>query len=173
TATPTPTPTPTPTAPVTFADLYLDPSGALTTAVPAPGRIEIARSSGLGDNLQEPADARVFELRDVDATPTGGATAFDVAVDAGVTVGSGTQLSVAYDLTGDGTWDRTEVYRYFATDPVPGDEHYTQAVGLVRDEGTLGALRGGTIRVAIWNAIGSQPTTVDAHTSVLDLPLTR
>jgi len=113
----------------------------------------------------------VYVLRGVSAAPTGRSTAFDLAVDAGTGVGSGTRVSVQYDLTGDGTFDRVEVYRYFATDPVPGDEHYTQAAGLVREQGTLAALKGGTIRVAVWNAIGSQPTTLDAATSVIHVPL--
>ena len=40
------------------------------------------------------------------------------------------QVRVSYDLTGNGSWDRVETYRYFATDPVAGYEHYTQAAGL-------------------------------------------
>ena len=61
----------------------------------------------------------------------GGATAFALAVDSGTAVGNAAQLRVSYDLTGNGSWDRVETYRYFATDPVSGAENYTQRVGLL------------------------------------------
>ena len=83
-------------------------------------------------------------------------------------------MSVAYDLTGDGTWDRTEVYRYFATDPVPGDEHYTEAVGLVRSSGALGDLhrRHGPGRGVERDRQRSRRRSTP-RTSVLHLPLIR
>jgi len=62
-------------------------------------------------------------------------------------VGNGTQVRIAYDLTGDGSWDRTETYRYFATDPVAGFEHHTGAGRLSAATGTLADLRGGSVRV--------------------------
>ena len=37
-----------------------------------------------------------------------------------------------------------ETYRYFATDPVTGYEHYTQNAGLSSATGTFGALSNGT-----------------------------
>ena len=70
----------------------------------------------------------------------GGTTAFALAVDSGTAVGNAAQLRVSYDLTGNGSWDRVETYRYFATDPVSGAENYTQRVGLLSSSGTLGNL---------------------------------
>lgn len=67
---------------------------------------------------------------------------------------------MSYDLTGDGTTDRVETYAYFATDPVPGVERYRQTQGLRSTTGTLGNLRGGTVTVQVWNAIGGTPTTL-------------
>lgn len=170
TVTPTPKPTATPTpGPSGPLRLAFGPRGALVPAPGAPGAIEIAPARGV-DTAAEPHDAVVLVATGVTARATGGSTAFDIALDAGTRVGNGTRVSVQYDLTGDGTWERVEVYRYFATDPVPGAERYTQAVGLDRASGTLGDLRGGTVRVALWNAIGSAPTTVGTGDSVLELP---
>lgn len=178
--TPTATPTPTPTASPTPTPT---PGGALvlalgtdgTSLVPAPGSagaLEVPAARGV-DTATEPDGALVLRATGVTARATGGTTAFDVGLDAGTRIGHGTRLSVQYDLTGDGTWDRVEVYRYLATDPLPGAERYTQAVGLERAEGALGDLHGGTVRVALWNAVGSGPSTVDTATSVLELPFRR
>ncbi|GIG38304.1 glycosyl hydrolase [Cellulomonas phragmiteti] len=172
TVTPTPTPSPTPTTtpdPSAGLVLALGTDGSLVRAPGAPGSIEIAPARGV-DTASEPHDAVVLLATGVTADATGGATAFDLGLDAGQRIGNGTRVSVQYDLTGDGTWDRVEVYRYFATDPVPGAERYTQAVGLDRATGALGDLRGGTVRVALWNAIGSGPSTVSTGDSVLALP---
>lgn len=168
TATPTPTPTATP-GPSDGLALAFGPGGTLVPAPGAPGTIEIAQARGV-DTAAEPPGAVVLVATGLTADATGGTTAFDVALDAGNRIGNGTRLSVQYDLTGDGTWDRVEVYRYFATDPVPGAERYTQAVGLDRATGALGDLRGGTVRVALWNAIGSGPSTVATGDSVIELP---
>lgn len=149
--------------------LAFGPGGRLVPAPGADGTLEIPRALGV-DTASEPHDAVVLQATGLTATSTGGATAFDIALDAGQRIGNGTRVSVQYDLTGDGTWDRVEVYRYFATDPLPGAERYTQAVGLDRVTGTLGDLRGGTVRVAVWNAIGSGPSTLDTGDSVLELP---
>ena len=168
TSTPTPTPTPTPD-PSGGLVLAFGAGGALVPAPGAPGTLEVPAARGV-DMASEPPGALVLQATGLTADATGGSTAFDVALDAGSRIGNGTRLSVQYDLTGDGTWDRVEVYRYFATDPVPGSERYTQAVGVERATGTLGDLRGGTVRVALWNAVGSGPSTVGTGDSVLELP---
>ncbi|HTF11521.1 MAG TPA: hypothetical protein VK659_25435, partial [Asanoa sp.] len=53
-----------------------------------------------------------------------------------------------------------ETYNYFATDPVPGTEVYTQAAGLRASTGTLATMTGGCVRLELWNAIGNAPTSV-------------
>jgi len=86
-------------------------------------------------------------------------------------VGSATQLRLSFDLTGNGSWDRVETYRYFPTDPIPGYEHYTQAMQLLSATGTLGELTGGTVQAEVWSAIGNQPTTLGVgNQSELTLP---
>ncbi|MEG3615502.1 hypothetical protein, partial [Isoptericola haloaureus] len=78
---------------------------------------------------------------------------------------------VSYDLTGDGTWDRIETYGYFATDPVPGNETYTSQGRLAAEDGTLGDLDDGTVRVEIWSALGTAtPTVTTGPDSTLTLP---
>ncbi len=111
-----------------------------------------------------------FTASDVWLTPTAGDTAFVLEVDAGTAIGAATQARVSYDLTGDGTWDRVETYRYFATDPKAGPERYTQAVGLRSSEGAFGELRGGVVRLEIWSALGRAQTVVDLPGSSLKLP---
>lgn len=119
-----------------------------------------------------PNNPATFVATGVVRTHTSAATRFDLQVDAGTAVGSAAQIRISYDLTGNGSFDRTETYRYFATDPVPGYEHYTQDRQLLASSGTMGDLTGGTIKVEVWNAIGNQPTTLGTGgLSVLDLPL--
>lgn len=78
---------------------------------------------------------------------------------------------MSYDRTGDGSWDRTETYHYFATDPVAGYEHYTQAKGLKSATGSLGDLANGKVRIEVWNAIGGGPSTVGVgNQSVVHIP---
>jgi hypothetical protein len=92
-------------------------------------------------------------------------------VDAGTTVANGQQIRVSYDLTGDGSWDRTETYRYFATDPVAGYEHYTHSLGLKSSSGSLGDMVNGKVRVEVWNAIGNGPSTLGTgDTSFVKIP---
>ncbi|MBO0921532.1 hypothetical protein J1G42_11935 [Cellulomonas sp. zg-ZUI222] len=174
TASPTPTRTPRPTAsptptPGTGLTFALGRDGALVRTPGPAGELQVPAARGT-DTAAEPPGAVVLQATGLTARATGGTTTFDLLVDAGTHVGNGTRLSVQYDLTGDGTWDRVEVYRYLATDPLPGGERYTQAVGLDRATGALGDLRGGTVRVALWNAIGSGPSTVATGGSVIGLP---
>ncbi|URN11982.1 hypothetical protein LUW77_09885 [Streptomyces radiopugnans] len=79
---------------------------------------------------------------------------------------------MSYDLTGDGTFDRVETYRYFATDPVDGWEEYDASrAGLKSASGSLGDLKGGTIRVEVWSAIGNAPAKLRVGSgSVLTVP---
>ncbi len=114
---------------------------------------------------------KVFTASGLTMTYRGGAPTFDLFVDAGSGVANATQLRISYDLTGNGTWERIETYRYFATDPVPGYEHYTQGAQLHSSTGTLGNLAGGTVRLEVWSAIGNGPTTLGTgNTSVVNLP---
>lgn len=118
-------------------------------------------SSAGGQNWDgTPHNPVVFERCDVNGSYAGGSTSFDLFLDAGSVVANGTQLRVSYDFTGNGSWDRVETYRYFATDPVPGWEHYTQTVGLHSSSGSLASFANGKVRVEIWNAIGNGPTTL-------------
>ncbi|MEK8105203.1 hypothetical protein NKG94_08445 [Micromonospora sp. M12] len=129
----------------------------------------VAAANGNHDGT--PTNAQVFTATGLNLAYAGGQTAFDLFVDAGTAVGNGVQVRVSYDLTGNGSWDRVETGRYFATDPVSGYEHYTQSAGLSSATGTLGALSNGTVRVEVWSAIGNNPTTVGiGNQSVLRLP---
>lgn len=86
-------------------------------------------------------------------------------------MGNAVQLRVSYDLTGNGSWERVETYRYFATNDLVGYEHYTQNSGLVSASGTLGNLASGTVKLEVWNSIGNQPTTLGVgNQSVIKLP---
>ena len=82
-------------------------------------------------------------------------TAFNLFVDAGANVGEAAQVEVLYDLTGSGTFNRTELYHFFGTDPVVGYEDYVQTSqgGLETATGTLGNMTNGTIVIKVWNAL--------------------
>ena len=168
---PSPTPTPPPTHPaaVRLADAVpAQPAAASGTAGGA-ATTTVAAANGNHDGT--PTNAQVFTATGLNLTYAGGQTAFDLFLDAGTAVGNGVQVRVSYDLTGNGSWDRVETYRYFATDPVTGYEHYTQAAGLASSSGTLGTLTGGTVKVEVWSAIGNNPTTLGlGNQSVVRLP---
>jgi endoglucanase Acf2 len=171
TPTQTPTPTPTPTATPTEPGRYfLGAAGRLRTTAPAAGAVTLVAANCQCDGT--PEKARAFVATGVTRTWSGGTAAFDLAVDAGTAVGSATQMRISYDLTGNGSFERVETYRYFATDPVPGYEHYTQDRQLLNATGTMGDLSRGTIKVEVWNAIGNQPSTLGVGSlSRMALPL--
>jgi endoglucanase Acf2 len=181
--TPTPTPTPSPTAspspsptpdpdptppPETDGDvLYLIDgarvgfTGPLSTT-PGTGAASDTLVSAGGVNRDGiPTNQLVYVIRGISGSYVASrATEFDLYVDAGDVVGNGQQVRVSYDLTGDGSYERVETYHYFATDPVPGWERYTQARGLKSAGGSLGDMSGGTVRIDVWSAIGTGPSTL-------------
>src|SRR5262245_62329301 len=83
-------------------------------------------------------------------------TQFTLHVDPGVHVGDAVQIRVSYDFTGDGTFDRLETYRYFATNDVSGWEAYTQASGIISVTGSFANLVNGRVRIEVWSALGTQ-----------------
>ncbi|WP_033339979.1 glycosyl hydrolase [Catenuloplanes japonicus] len=171
TPTATPTPTPTSTGSPGAANRYLISGGGLNGTAAGAGSVSISSAGGANYD-GTPHNPTTFTATGVTNTYNGGSTAFDLYVDAGTGVGLGTQVRVSYDLTGDGTFDRVETYRYFATDPVGGYEHYTQAAGLASSSGALGNLRNGTIKVEVWNAIGNGASTLGVgNQSIVRLPL--
>ncbi|MGW6917528.1 glycosyl hydrolase [Kitasatospora sp. NPDC054939] len=184
TATPTPTPTPTPTATptgpgTTGNTFHLQPGGRLGTAYGTGAAADTVPSAGGTNHDGTPYQPLVYEVRNVTGTLRPGArTDFELSVDAGGAVGLGQQARVSYDLTGDGSFDRVETYRYFATDPVTGWERYAAtAAGLQSATGSLGDLAGGTVRIEVWPAIGNAPaqlrvgaTQAQGQVSVLHIP---
>lgn len=164
----TPTPTPTSTAPTGFT-LYLQPDGSLGSKAGTTPTATVPVATG-ADAVGEPGKGLVYTATGLTGKLGGGTTSFDVALDAGTKVGQATRVRVSYDLTGNGSWDRVETYRYFATDPVTGWERYTQAVGLESQSGALGDLAKGSVRVEIWNVFGGSTSTVDLTSSKVSLP---
>ncbi|SBT38493.1 beta-1,3-glucanase family protein [Micromonospora auratinigra] len=168
---PSPTPTgagPSPSGTTTPPSACDDGSGAMSRLLQADGSLtflprpatSVSLPAAGGNHDGTPTNAKVFTACGLDGRYTGGTTTFDLLVDAGTAAGDGVQVRISYDLTGDGTVDRVETYRYFATDPVTGAEHYRQTQGLTAVTGTLGDLRNGTVRVEVWNAIGATATSL-------------
>ncbi|MDI9885132.1 glycoside hydrolase family 16 protein [Streptomyces sp. HNM0645] len=153
------TPPPTDPPPTGSSQLYLRGGGAAGDATGSGSTATLA-SAGGANHDGTPHSPQVFTSGPVTRAYNGGSTQFDLFVDAGTTVANGQQVRVSYDRTGDGTWDRTETYHYFATDPVPGYEHYTQARGLRSATGTHGDLTNGRVRIEVWNAIGNGDSTL-------------
>ncbi|QXE34586.1 family 16 glycosylhydrolase [Streptomyces sp. GMY02] len=138
-------------------------SGSATTATLA--------SAGGANYDGTPHSPQVFTSSGITRAYNGGSTQFDLFVDSGATVGNGQQVRVSYDRTGDGSWDRTETYTYYATDPIPGYEHYTQASGLKSATGSHGDLTNGKVRIEVWNAIGNGTSTLGiGNQSVIRIP---
>ncbi|MEV5444343.1 glycosyl hydrolase [Streptomyces sp. NPDC052644] len=159
--------------PSTGNTFQLRTGGTLTTATGATAGADTIASASGGNYDGTPHLPLVYEARGVNGTlQPGAATAFRLQVDAGTNVALGQQARVSYDLTGDGTFDRTETYHYFATDPVSGWEEYNQSRGLKAATGTLGDLKGGTVRLEVWHAIGNGTARLQTGTdrSVLVIP---
>lgn len=128
-------------------------------------------SAGGGSFDGTPTNPVTFTATGLNLTHTTGTTDFDLLIDAGTAVGNGTQVRVSYDCTGSGTWNRVETYHYFATDNLPGNEHYTQTSGLETATGTYCDLANGTVKIEVWNAIGTNPTTLaTGNQSIVNLP---
>lgn len=165
-------PTPSPTSPPTGDTFFPHPGGRLSPRA-ADASDDTVPSAGGTNHDGTPHRPLVYEVRDVVGVhdPARG-TDFTFRTDAGTHVGAGQQVRVSYDLTGDGSFDRVETFRYFATDPVPGYEEYRGSrAGLRSATGSLGDLSGGTIRVEVWNAIGDGPASLQVGTgSVLRTP---
>jgi endoglucanase Acf2 len=164
---PNPSPTPSPTTPPTTPPpgtpvsptMYPQVGGGLSGTAGAAATVPIP-AAGPGNHDGTPTNPVVFTATGLSGTYNGGAATFDLSVDAGTKGAHAPQVRISYDLTGDGTWDRMDTYRYFATDPVNGYEHYTDAAGLASTTGALGNLANGTVKVEVWNALGPDATTL-------------
>jgi hypothetical protein len=140
------------------ATRFLVAGGGLPGTSGTAGSVSVAAANG--NWIGTPHLQSTFTATGLTATFSGGATAYDLFVDSGSGVGNGIQVRVSYDFTGNGSFDRVETFNYFATDPVAGYEHYTQSSGFHSSSGTFANLAGGTVRVEVWNAIGSTPVTL-------------
>ncbi|WP_442816716.1 glycoside hydrolase family 16 protein [Streptomyces sp. NBC_01304] len=145
--------------PGTPSTLHLRGDGTLGAGTGSAATTTLS-SAGGANHDGTPHNPKTFTASGVNGTYAGGSTQFDLLVDAGTTVANGQQVQVSYDRTGDGTWERVETYAYFATDPVAGYEHYTQARGLKSATGSLGTMTNGKVRVEVWNAIGNGASTL-------------
>jgi RHS repeat-associated protein len=90
---------------------------------------------------------------------------FSLRIDSGNNVGNAVQNRISYDFTGDGSWDKTDTYAYFATDPVPGYEQYIQGGGPQSTSGQFANMANGKIKVEIWSALGTAASTVATDAS--------
>ncbi|WP_070011779.1 RNA polymerase sigma factor [Streptomyces abyssalis] len=165
TATPSPSGTPTdrlgglPGAEGGFTPLHLRSDLTLGGPQSRQGSVTLARTSGNHDG--QPHEPVTFAVSGVTGEYRGGSTRFDLSVDAGTSIGNGQQVRVSYDLTGNGSWDRVETYRYHESDDAPGYEHYTQTRGLKTGAtGSFKDLVDGKVKVEVWDAIGPGGSTV-------------
>lgn len=135
------------------------------------GTIALA-SAGSSNHDGTPHAASLFSLTGITAHHVAGqATGFALKIDAGASVGDAAQMAIAYDFTGDGSVDRTETWRYFATDNMVGWETYADTSGLPSvTGGAMQDLAGGTVTASLWTALGSHPVHVDLAASSLNLP---
>lgn len=171
----TPTPVPTSAATVTSSPVTSPPvttpssnnmfsllsGGTLsTTAASTTSTATIASAGGINHD-GTPTNATTYEKTGITATyDSSKSTTFSLLLDAGTNIADGTQLEIRYDFTGDGTWDRTEVYKYYATDAASGWEDYTQAQGLKSSSGNFANLVHGNVEVLIWSALGKSTTSM-------------
>jgi len=129
-----------------------------------PSELSFADGKGSADTIMVnnpqspdvPSNPLVYTMTGVNATyDSTMVTDFNLYVDAGTNVGEAAQVEILYDLDGSGTFTRTELYHFFATDPIVGYELYQQNSrgGLETATGTLGNMTNGTVKVLVWNAL--------------------
>ncbi|NQX68276.1 IPT/TIG domain-containing protein [Paenibacillus alba] len=146
--------------------LYVNTGGVLSGAAGTGATTNTIASAGGTNHDGTPTNATTYLIAGLNGTyDATKATGFNLFVDAGANVGDGLQVQVQYDFTGDGTWDRTETYNYFATNPVVDWENYTQGQGLKSAAGSFANLVNGKVRINVWNAIGSTATTLRTNAS--------
>ena len=135
-------------------------SGATTDTVPA------SNNSHMGT----PHNPLIYTIDNVTGIYNGANTVFNLYLDAYNTVGLGTQARIDYDFDGNGTYERTETYHYFATNPVPDWEAYTEVSfgGLDNATGTFSNLNNGTIRLQVWRAIGNGTTDIRTSATIAE-----
>src|ERR1041384_8408997 len=105
--------------------LYVLTGGALSQTAGTNAVSDSVPSAGGANHDGTPTNPVIYTLSRVNGTYDSTlSTAFSLYVDAGPAAGNGQQVQVHTDFTGDGTWDRTETYNYYATDPVVGWELY-------------------------------------------------
>ncbi|WP_173221573.1 IPT/TIG domain-containing protein [Paenibacillus alba] len=151
---------------VAVSKLYVNTGGVLSAAAGTGATTNTIASAGGTNHDGTPTNATTYLIAGLNGTyDASKATGFNLFVDAGANVGDGLQVQVQYDFTGDGTWDRTETYNYFATNPVVDWENYTQGQGLKSSAGSFANLVNGKVRINVWNAIGSTATTLRTNAS--------
>jgi RHS repeat-associated protein len=123
-------------------------------------------SAGGGNYTDTPHSYNTFTLTGLTATydSTMG-TQFSLSVDSYAQTGNTIQAKVSYDFTGDGTYDRTELYNIFATNNTSGYETYTQATGLKSSTGTMADLANGKVKVEVWSATGTGQSVINTPLS--------
>ena len=128
---------------------------SLLSFTPGPGGVDTIPVNN-PQSPDVPANPLIYTITGINGTyDNTKQTAFDMFVDAGLHVGEAAQVEIYYDLTGSGTWDRTELYHFFGTDPIVGYEDYQQSSrgGLETGTGTLGNMTNGTIQIKVWQAL--------------------
>lgn len=113
----------------------------------------------------------VYRVRGLSGRYDGNPLRFVLQLDSGRSVGNGTQLRLSWDFDGDGTTDRVETWRYFATNDLPGWESYREGAGRRSLTGAWRDLSRGSVTAEVWNAIGTGPTQLRVDSaSYLQLP---
>lgn len=133
--------------------LWLADQGQL---VSSESQAQFTVASAAGQNYDgHPHLAQTFTVRGLNGTYSGGASQFNLSVDAGRIPALAGQMRASYDFNGDGKMDRVETYRYFPTNDLPGYENYTAAQGLQSVQGAFADMANGTLRLEFWSAIGN------------------
>ena len=124
------------------------------------GSDRIASAEG-GQHVGQPHQPIAYVVSDVtgryDASQQ---TSFALYLDAGSNVANGTHARVSYDFDGDGIDDRIETYHYFPTNDLPNWERYDQSWGLINVSGDFADMDGGSVRLELWNGIGSAEVAI-------------
>ena len=152
----------------------------LSTTAGGAAATDTIPSAGGGNFITTPNNPLVYTASGVNATYNSAQTTqFSLYVDSVAAVGNGIAARISYDFTGDGTYDRIEVYNYFATDPVTGYELYNQTRGQASATGTFANLANGKVRLEVWNAIGNNTdlirtsaTSANGQQSTVTIPYT-
>lgn len=152
-------------------DLYL--GGQVLSTLPrsdGTASIPMAVGQNIAQLPNDPTGTLNYEITGLHAALQSGGIRFELSLNA-TTVANAVHLRIRIDSDGDSQDDYTAIHHYFPVDAAASTwEPYTEAQGLLSEQGTLSDLIDGSVRIQLWSAFGNGEVELDQNGAQLELP---